>query len=208
MRTSSWPSSETTVLSDAPEVDSVNVPATLPAFWMSTVPVALSPGFRFGAVRTALAAAPLPRLLSMLSVPAVKVLAGFAADAVKFAPDPTVMPTAARTTASAPRVRRGCATRACRRVTDSSRGRRIWRPVVPLTRARETGCLITRVGISGPLPKQGQEFGASEIPIPRSGDPQFWSGIRVSAGCFGLGSGSRRLPVHGPAEACALEHLE
>jgi hypothetical protein len=87
---------------------------------MSTVPVALSPGFRFGAVRTALAAAPLPRLLSMLSVPAVKVLAGFAALAVKFAPDPTVMPTAARTTASAPTVRRGCAARADRRDTGCS----------------------------------------------------------------------------------------
>src|SRR5215216_6531727 len=122
MRTSSWPSSETPVLSDAPEVDSVNVPATLPAFWMSTVPVALSPGFRFGAVRTALAAAPLPRLLSMLSVPAVKVLAGFAALAVKFAPDPTVMPTAARTTASAPTVRRGCAASADRRDTGCSSG--------------------------------------------------------------------------------------
>jgi hypothetical protein len=47
----------------------------------------------------------------------VKVLAGFAALAVKFAPDPTVMPTAARTTASAPTVRRGCAARADRRDT-------------------------------------------------------------------------------------------
>mgnify|MGYP003289388045 CR=1 FL=1 len=56
-------------------------------------------------------------------VPVAKTLPGLAADAVKFAPEPTVMPTAARTTASAARVRRGCAARACRRVTgDPSRG--------------------------------------------------------------------------------------
>src|SRR4029077_724117 len=84
----------------------------LPVFWMSTVPVLTSPGLRFVALRTA------PEALSAIeSVPAVKVLAGFAAWAVKFAPDPTVMPTAARTTASAPMVRRGCAASAERRDT-------------------------------------------------------------------------------------------
>src|SRR5580765_1773302 len=62
----------------------------------------------------------------MLSVPAVKVLDGFAACAVKFAPEPTVMPTAARTTASAPMVRRGCAARADRRDTGTGLRRRGW----------------------------------------------------------------------------------
>src|SRR5262245_66531266 len=76
----------------------------LPVFWISTVPVLVSPGLRFVALRMALDA-----LLPIASVPAVKVLAGFAECAVKFAPDPTVMPTAARTTARAPMVRRGCA---------------------------------------------------------------------------------------------------
>src|SRR5215210_2123567 len=117
MRTSSWPRSDTGVLSCGVDVESVKAPGTLPWFWMSTVPLAESPGLRFGAVKIALAFDPLPRLLSMLRVPAVNVLAGFAALAVKFAPEPTVMPTAARTTASAPTVRRGCAARAERRDT-------------------------------------------------------------------------------------------
>src|SRR4051794_22243460 len=84
---------------------------------MSTTPGTLSPGLRLGALRTALAA-----LLPMSSVPVVNVLAGLAACAVKSAPDPTVIPTAARTTASALMVRRGCAARADRRDTGGLRG--------------------------------------------------------------------------------------
>src|SRR6185503_16994486 len=103
-------------------VESVNVPGMLPVFWMSTVPVLTSPGLRLVALRMALEA-----LLPIASVPAVKVLAGFAECAVKFAPDPTVMPTAARTTARAPMVRRGCAARAERRDTgDASDERGEW----------------------------------------------------------------------------------
>src|SRR6187200_3422387 len=114
---SSWP--RRAPVSTGFEVDSVNVPGTLPVFWMSTVPETLSPGFMFGALNSALDA-----LLPMVSVPAVNVLDGLAACAVKFAPEPTVMPTAARTTASAPTVRRGCAARADRRDTERNlRGR-------------------------------------------------------------------------------------
>src|SRR3954462_9570296 len=110
---SSWPSSAP--VSTAFEVESVNVPGTLPVFAMSTVPLTLSPGFMFGALNSAL-----EELLPIVSVPAVKVLAGLAACAVKFAPEPTVMPTAARTTASAPTVRRGGAAREDRRDTGTA----------------------------------------------------------------------------------------
>src|SRR4051794_31989451 len=116
---SSWPSSAP--VSTAFEVDSVNVPGTLPVFAMSTVPGTVSPGFRFGALNRALDA-PEP----MLSVPAVKGLDGVAAYAGKFAPEPTVMPMAARTTASAPMVRRGCAARADRRDTGTASVEGIW----------------------------------------------------------------------------------
>src|SRR4051795_1271262 len=115
---SNWPSSAP--VSTAFEVDSVNVPGTLPVFAMSTVPGTVSPGLRFGALNRAL-----DGLEPMLSVPAVKVLDGLAACAVKFAPEPTVMPTAARTTASAPMVRRGCAARADRRDTGAEPPREV-----------------------------------------------------------------------------------
>src|SRR3954453_19091864 len=101
------------------EGGSVKVPGRLPVFWMSTVPGTVSPGLRLVALNSAL-----DELLPMPSVPAVKVFEGFAALAVKFAPDPTVMPTAARTTASAAMVRRGCAARADRRDTQGLRGMR------------------------------------------------------------------------------------
>src|SRR5919199_3255330 len=107
---SSWPSRP--FASVTFEVPSVKAPDRLPVFWMSTVPVTVSPGRMFDELKSAL-----EELLPMLSVPAVKVLAGLAALAVKFAPDPTVMPTAARTTASAAMVRRGCAASADRRDT-------------------------------------------------------------------------------------------
>src|SRR4051812_16774426 len=114
---SSWPSRPP--VSTGLELESVNAPETLPVLAMSTVPLTLSPGFMFGALNSALDA-----LLPIVRVPAVKVLDGFAACAVKFAPEPTVMPTAARTTASAPTVRRGCAARADRRDTGTDlRGR-------------------------------------------------------------------------------------
>src|SRR3954451_13860044 len=116
---SSWPSSAP--VSTGFEVESVNVPGTLPVFAMSTVPGTLSPGFKLGALNSALDA-----LEPMVSVPAVKVLDGLAACAVKFAPEPTVMPTAARTTASAPMVRRGCAARADRRDTGTASVEGIW----------------------------------------------------------------------------------
>src|SRR4051812_49583729 len=99
------------------EVDSVNVPGRLPVFWMSTVPGTVSPGLRLVALNSAL-----DELEPMLSVPAVKVFEGFAALAGKFAPHPTVIPTAARTTASAAVVRRGCAPRAGRRGTGGPPG--------------------------------------------------------------------------------------
>src|SRR3954451_20771214 len=107
---SSWPSSPS--VSTLFEVESVNVPETLPELAMSTMPFTFSPGFMFGALNSALDA-----LLPIVRAPAVKVFDGFAACAVKFAPEPTVMPPAARTTASAPMVRRGCAARAERRDT-------------------------------------------------------------------------------------------
>src|SRR3954466_5681615 len=116
---SSWPSRAP--VSTAFEVDRLNVPGTLPVFAMSTVPLTVSPGFMFGALNSALDA-----LLPMVRVPLVKVLDGLAACAVKFAPEPTVMPTAARTTASAPMVRPGCAARAERRDTGTASVEGIW----------------------------------------------------------------------------------
>src|SRR4051794_41734715 len=101
------------------EVESVNAPGRLPVFWMSTVPGTVSPGLRLVALNSSL-----DELEPILSVPAVKVFEGFAALAVKFAPDPTVMPTAARTTASATMVRRGCAAKARRRDTERLPGMR------------------------------------------------------------------------------------
>src|SRR4051812_49990061 len=101
------------------EVDSVNAPGRLPVFWMSTVPGTVSPGLRFVALNSAL-----DELEPMVSVPAVNVFEGFAALAVKFAPDPTVMPTAARATASAAVGRRGCGPRAGRRGTGRPPGMR------------------------------------------------------------------------------------
>src|SRR5436190_9592219 len=84
---------------------------------MSTVELELSPGFMPVTLRSAVLGE-----LAMTRVPVLKALPGLAAEAVKLAPDPTVMPTAASTTASAPRVRRGCAARRCRRVTGGSSG--------------------------------------------------------------------------------------
>ena len=56
------------------EVERLNVPGRLPVFWMSTVPVTVSPGLRFVALNSALEA-----LLPIVSVPAVKVFDGLAA---------------------------------------------------------------------------------------------------------------------------------
>src|SRR3954470_8406989 len=93
-------------------------PASEPVFVMSTVELEVAPGFMPVRLRSAVLGE-----LAMTRVPVLKALPGLAAEAVKFAPEPTVMPTAARMTASAPRVRRGCAARRCRRVTGgSSRG--------------------------------------------------------------------------------------
>src|SRR4051794_4706428 len=133
---SSWPSRAP--VSTGLDVESVNVPGTLPVLAMSTVPETLSPGFMFGAVNSALDA-----LLPMVSVPLVKVLDGLAACAVKFAPEPTVMPTAASTTASAPMVRRGCAARADRRDTGtaSEEGERGTRPLALALLARSPSVL-------------------------------------------------------------------
>src|SRR5919202_4113817 len=133
---SSWPSRP--FGSVAFEVPSVNAPDRLPVFWMSTVPVTVSPGRMFDELKSAL-----DELLPMLSVPAVKVLAGFAALAVKFAPDPTVIPTAARTTASAAMVRRGCAASADRRDTEtaSERGGKGTRPLALALLARAPSVL-------------------------------------------------------------------
>src|SRR3954454_13425713 len=87
---------------------SEKAPMTEPVFLMTTVPlVAGSPGFMFEAVRIA---APTFELV-MLSVPAVKVLLGFAVCAVKLAPDATVTPTATRMVARAASRRRGLARR-------------------------------------------------------------------------------------------------
>src|SRR4051812_26365770 len=98
------------------EVKRVTAPGGLPVFWRSPVRGRVSRGLRLVALNSAR-----DELEPMLSVPAVKVFEGFAALAVKFAPDPTVMPTAARTTASAAMVRRGCAARADRRDTERLR---------------------------------------------------------------------------------------
>src|SRR4029453_3131599 len=89
--------------------------ASEPVLVMSTVPVVVSPGLRPLAVNRAVAGE-----LPIDRVPVAKTLPALAAAEVKFAPEPTVMPTAARTTASAARVRRGCAARACRRFTGRS----------------------------------------------------------------------------------------
>jgi hypothetical protein len=82
----------------------VKVRARAPVFAMSTVPVWVSPGFQLLALRTAEALLE----LDMVRVPAVNVLLGFALEAEKFAPDPTAIPTAMRTSASTPSVRLGC----------------------------------------------------------------------------------------------------
>jgi hypothetical protein len=58
--------------------------------------------------------------LDIVSVPALKVLAGFADEAVKSAPEATVRPTAASTVASAPSVRRGCRTSMAKRDMETS----------------------------------------------------------------------------------------
>src|SRR5215210_4333906 len=75
------------------DCDSVNAPETEPVFLMSTVPVAVPPGLRPEAVRTAVPAL----LLDWLIVPALNTLDGLALAELKFAPDPTAMPVAART---------------------------------------------------------------------------------------------------------------
>src|SRR4051812_19716647 len=72
---------------------SVNAPEAEPVFLMSTVPVAVPPGFMPEAVRIA---AP-DLLLVWLMVPALNTFEGFALVELKFAPDPTAMPVAART---------------------------------------------------------------------------------------------------------------
>ena len=64
---------------------------------MSTVPVDVPPGFRFEAVRIAWFAFE----LLCESVPELNVLDGLAVAELKFAPDPTAMPAAARTTSRA-----------------------------------------------------------------------------------------------------------
>src|SRR3954462_408746 len=146
---SSWPSSPS--VSTLFEVESVNVPETLPELAMSTMPFTFSPGFMFGALNSALDA-----LLPIVRVPAVKVLDGFAACAVKFAPEPTVMPTAARTTARALMVRRGCAARADRRDTGNGLrggGKRDTPPALP--------CWL------GPLRLYGREVPGLEIRFGR-----------------------------------------
>src|SRR5215218_2420500 len=87
---------------------STNGALSEPVFSMSTVPVvAAAPGRMFDAVRIAA----LSFELSIVSVPAVKVLLGLALDAVKFAPDAPVRPTATSTVARAARARRGLAAR-------------------------------------------------------------------------------------------------
>ena len=87
---------------------SVNAPEREPVLAMSTVPeTGGSPGRRSPAVRIAA----FSRLFDIVSVPVVKVLAGFAAVAVKSAPEAAVRPPAASTVASAASVRRGRWTR-------------------------------------------------------------------------------------------------
>ena len=78
---------------------------------MSTVPVAVSPGFRFEAVSTAAVFFE----LTICSVPEAKLFEGFAVCAVNAAPEPTATLAASSTTASTPRVRRGCSSRIPRR---------------------------------------------------------------------------------------------
>jgi hypothetical protein len=80
----------------------LEVPDSVPVFSMSTVPGVTSPGLRPLALNSAVEGE-----LPMVSDPVAKTLPGLAADAVKFAPEPTVMPTAARTTARAPSVAAG-----------------------------------------------------------------------------------------------------
>src|SRR4051812_14979247 len=110
--------------------------------------------------------------LAMTSVPVLKALPGLAADAVKFAPEPTVMPTAARTTASAPRVRRGCAARRCRRVTGgSSRETDEERP--SCRGAVESPGAWSLIGVSRILLEPFRQFGATRIPYP-----QKWGSLR------------------------------
>ena len=70
---------------------------------MSTLPWALSPGFRLDAVSTAALAFE----FDIVSVPEENVLLGFADCAVQLAPDPTARPTEAKTVASAAMLRRG-----------------------------------------------------------------------------------------------------
>src|ERR687886_483221 len=78
---SSWPSRP--FASVTFEVPSVKAPDRLPVFWMSTVPVTVSPGRMFDELKSAL-----EELLPMVSVPAVKVLAGFAGPGGEVAPPP------------------------------------------------------------------------------------------------------------------------
>src|SRR4051812_29076607 len=83
---------------------SVKAPLSVPVLAMSTVPSAgASPGRRPEAVRIAV----LDALLDIASVPVLNVLAAFADDAGKSAPEATVTPTAARTVARAASARRG-----------------------------------------------------------------------------------------------------
>src|SRR5919202_661445 len=63
----------------------VKSPASEPVLVMSTVPLLTSPGLRPLAVNSAVEGE-----LPIDSVPVVKTLPGLAADAVKFAPEPTV----------------------------------------------------------------------------------------------------------------------
>src|SRR5262245_331160 len=98
--------------------ESVKEPLRPPVFWMSTVPVELLPGRRLLAVSTAV-----PSLeLRMLSVPAEKVFAGLAEEAVKSAPEPTTAAAASSSVSRAPSASRGLAARKRRRDigTDSS----------------------------------------------------------------------------------------
>src|ERR671932_445258 len=78
---SSWPSRPFGSL--VFEVPSVNAPDRLPVFWMSTVPVTVSPGRMFDELNSAL-----EELLPMLSVPAVKGLGGVSGLAGEVAPPP------------------------------------------------------------------------------------------------------------------------
>src|SRR5690349_9396693 len=88
------------------DCDSVKAPEIEPVLVMSTVPLAVSPGFMFEAVRIA---EPFLLLLCEI-VPALNVFDGFAVDELKFAPDPTAMPVAASTPTKPARTLRGDAT--------------------------------------------------------------------------------------------------